>query len=503
MKMKKTILLAMTIVASGFQLSLLAQSYADSLAKDEHDIITSIAPYSLETRTAILDVAQYPQALVKLERIQGRSSQSFQDMISSYPREDQEKFYEASRFPAVLNMLVKDGQKSNDDAKAIMKDVPAQTQTQILDIYTAHYKDVETMSKLYQSSQQALEKVIAPLPLDAQKDFHTIIGMPDVMSLLTDNIDLTVSMGEAYKANPVAVTNQLDSISGQINKQNEKDLADYKKEVESNPAMQDEMRKAADDFSASYAQGDNPPPPVEPAPDPSTVSSSQPVAGDGSQPTVINNNYYGNNGGASYNPYPYWFSYPIWYSTPVWYPRPFYYQTGFYYGPGGKIVVCGLPSRVYANWFFTSGYRNYPNLYHHYNTYYNVHERNITNVNIYKGFNSAAREHFTQVNRTHTVNNRQSVYNRPDAGHSSANFNQEHNTVKPMKSNQPVSRPAQNNSFHPTQFNNASYHHYQATTFHTQSWQGVGGGGGARTSSSSGGMRSGGFGGGGGGGRRR
>src|SRR3978361_1464220 len=78
------------------QISGSAQSYSDSLAQDDQDILSSIAPYSADVREAILGVSQYPQALVKIERIQSRSSQSFQDMIEGLPREEQEKVYEAS-----------------------------------------------------------------------------------------------------------------------------------------------------------------------------------------------------------------------------------------------------------------------------------------------------------------------------------------------------------------------------------------------------------------------
>ena len=53
------------------------QSNADSLAKDDHNFIVSVAGHPADVRSAILDVAQFPQVLVKLERIQARSSLFF------------------------------------------------------------------------------------------------------------------------------------------------------------------------------------------------------------------------------------------------------------------------------------------------------------------------------------------------------------------------------------------------------------------------------------------
>jgi len=83
-----------------------SQSYQDSLRKDNDDIISSIAPYPSDVRQAILNVSQYPQKIVKLERIQARTSQSFQDMVSSYSRDEQLKYYELSRYPDLVHQLV-------------------------------------------------------------------------------------------------------------------------------------------------------------------------------------------------------------------------------------------------------------------------------------------------------------------------------------------------------------------------------------------------------------
>jgi len=147
-----------------------------------------------------------------------------------------------------------------------------------------------------------------------------------------------------------------------------KELEDYKKQAEDNPQMQQEMKQASDSFSADYADGDSP----ASVTDPSNYSSTP----------VVNNYYYSN----SYDPYPYWFSYPYWYATPVWYPMPYYYYTGYYYGPGGRLVIFGLPSRMYARWFYGGSYRRYPYLYQHCHAYYHVYNRNVTEGRMYRNY---------------------------------------------------------------------------------------------------------------------
>jgi hypothetical protein len=98
--------LALSCVIMMLAGSSFSQSLIDSLSQDDSKIISSIAPYAADMRSAILDVSQYPQALIKLERTQARTSQSFQDLISKYPREEQEKFYQVARFPELTNKLV-------------------------------------------------------------------------------------------------------------------------------------------------------------------------------------------------------------------------------------------------------------------------------------------------------------------------------------------------------------------------------------------------------------
>jgi hypothetical protein len=391
------------------------QSFADSLMQDDRDIAVSIAPYVSDVRSAILDVSQYPQALVKLQRIQSRSSQSFQDLISQYPQEEQEKFYEISRFPDLISQLTSSGQKIVD-IKPFLRDYPQQTQDKINDVCNNHFDDLVQINKLYQASQAAMNKVTGNYALSVQNDFQKIISMPDVMDLLTDNIDLTMSLGESYKNDPVRTVRQLDSLNGVLGVRSKRELEDYKREVQNRPELQQEMKTAANDYSSTY---------------------NQPV-------TYVTNNNYDN------NPYPYWFSYPTWYSSPMWYPQPLYYQTGYYIGPGGGVVVVGLPSRGYSRWFFNSNYRRYPLIYNHYRSYYGMY-RNHFNSNFYRGFHYEAHSHFF----------------RPGGGGMNRNFN----NMRPGGGVRGFNQMEHNN------FNNRDFDRFNAGSFHNNGWGNMNGGG--------------------------
>ena len=431
------------------------QGLQDSLKHDDEDIVSSIAPYSENVRSAILNVSQYPQKLVQVERLQARSSQSFQDLVSRHERAVQEKFYDLSRFPDLIAQLTNgSGRKNVDEIESILSAYPAEVSSSANALYPTYESDLSTINKRNDQSKVELQKVIRTLPEDVQDDFITVIGMPDVMTLLTNRVDLTVSLGEAYKNNPKEVKQSLDSLHVAIASQNAKDLDDYKSQVAVDPVLQEEMKKSSKDFANNYSETD-----------------------DGT-PTVINNYY-------SSNPYPYWTGYPYWYPSPIWYPQPLYYHTGFYLGAGGSMVIVGLPSYGYSNWFFNYGYRRYPRMYGRYNAYYNNH-RNFRNYgNVYGGYNSAVRQHFNGINHIGNLNGR-TRSTQPLGGNGS-------------RQSTGLGKRSENfrNSinYRGSNFNNQRLNNFNSQQYHQQRWQGVGGsgmqrnngGGGQRNGAGSGG----------------
>ncbi len=340
-------------------------SQSNQFANDD-DIVSLIAPYPSDVRDAILNVSQYPQKLVRIERIQARSSQSFQDMLTPYPRAVQEKFYDLARYPDLIHQLVSAGSKSSDQVKTLTASYTEELRASVSDLYPAHLSDLEAMDEKFQQSQSDLENIISSLPQQAQTDMRKIVAMPDVMNLLTDRIDLTVSLGEAYKNDPDGVRQDLNKLNAQRTAEDARELDAYKGKVANDPQLQNEMKASAQDFANNY--------------------SSQ---GNGT-PTVINNYY-------NTNPYPYWFGYPYWYPTAMWYPRPLYYHTGFYIGAGGNMVILGLPSYGYSNWFYHYGYRHYPRMYGWYNGYYAAY-RSYRPAWSY-GYNSYSRERYYNRSR--------------------------------------------------------------------------------------------------------
>ena len=138
--------LLLLLFFSGLAVS--AQGLQDSLKHDDEDIVSSIAPYSEDVREAILNVSQYPQKLVQVERLQARSSQSFQDLVSKYPRDVQEKFYDLSRFPELIAKLTTgSGRRNADEIESILSAYPPEVGANVKSLYPTYETDLATINK--------------------------------------------------------------------------------------------------------------------------------------------------------------------------------------------------------------------------------------------------------------------------------------------------------------------------------------------------------------------
>lgn len=446
MKTLRTILLAILIIPNA-----LSQNLQDSVRQDEKEIVSAIAAYPSDVRNAILDISQYTPKLIKLERLQARTSQSFQDLVANKSREEQEKFYEISRYPELIKELGGTSIKSEDELKTLLASYPEVTQKMIREIYPSQAREFRMMNSLLEKSDESMQQIIKSLPAETQSNFNKIVVQPDVMNLLTDRIDNVVSLGEAYKENPEEVKKNLDDLSAKLTEQSEKDLVDYKKKVESDPQMQEEMKKSAEQFSDSYSASSE-----------ANANDDEEPTTDANQPTQqpVVNNYDVSPNYLNTNPYPYWFGSPFWYANPIWYPRPWYYHTGFYLGASGNLMVVGMPSGYYSRWFFRYGWNAYPRYYGFCRNYYNAHHTFVSrNVNVYRGFNRIVNNHFTRVNKLRNVNNRNVVNNRLANSHRT--------------------QITRNNRTHinNNHFNHPHYNNFRAQQFHQHNWGGTKSGG--------------------------
>jgi hypothetical protein len=366
--LKRIWLLRCVLVVFFSTTNLLIFAQASQLETD-NGIVASIAPYNADVRDAILKASQYPQILTTLQKNQAQTSASFQNMISNFRQKKQGWFYTLTRYPDLMHALamLPDGQKEDE----IYKLIPTQDEDlkeSSWKLYRHEKQDLIQVDNINVNAQEEFNKTIQGLDAPTIAAFQKLSTLPDVLTLLTNNIDLTSRLGIKYLANPMQLNNHLTALHDSLNVQNQYEIATFKKQMDDNPQAMQELSQAAKDYA--NANGYNIP---------------------AQQNYNLNNpNYYG-------NPYSYWFGYPSWYASPLWYPNSFGYNSGFYMGTGG-FGMYGFPSYGFSNWFFNGGYANrYPNLYHQFGNYYHGHvagNRILGSVN--NGFIGVAHNHFNQ-----------------------------------------------------------------------------------------------------------
>ncbi|QJD78642.1 DUF3300 domain-containing protein [Spirosoma rhododendri] len=311
---------------------------------NQKTLLSSVASYRDDVRQAVLLAAQQPQVLDRLARQQTQTQQAFTALIQPFSQTKQGWFYDMARFPDVLHTLAAlPAGSDRATVQTVTKTLPADLQETAWKLYRHHNADLVQADNLNQQADQSFAALLAPLDAQTQAAFRQLMNLPDVLSLLTTQLDQTTQLGQSYQADPDGVTQQLATLHDKQEAQNQQELADYQRQLNQDPQAQQELQQAGQEYARANGYSTN-----GINPNPAWTSASA----------------------YNQNPYSYWFGYPYWYGSPLWYPSAFGYGTGFYYGLGGNMVVFGLPSIGFSNWFFNRGYGYYPHLYNRFNTYY-------------------------------------------------------------------------------------------------------------------------------------
>lgn len=293
--------------------------------KEDSAAINALALYPDTTRLKIYRACQYPAIIVNAASLQKNSSAAFASLISGFPRSMQEDLWNLSRYPNLISSLADGGKKSTSQTDSILAAFPPEIHDAALKYAQNNYGILKSINDLQDSVDGQFRQLLASYPADIQALFEDLIRMPALFSLLNDNLNLTVRVGDHYKRNPEGLTREMDSVATVRQQQQAKDVEDWKNTLQNDSSARKDLQQAANEYADSNGY--------------KTADVDTP------HDTTIINNYY------TY-PYPYWFGYPVWYPYDYWYPYPYWYDWGFYYGPYGNMVVFGMPSYYFLNWYF-------------------------------------------------------------------------------------------------------------------------------------------------------
>lgn len=330
---------------------LLSQGFAQTdkallreLAQENKKSIEALALYPEDTRLAILEASKYPEVLIKMQNVRDKTSAAFRTLIEDFPRSTQEVFFDLTRYPGLVADLV--ARRNDRDAmRQALNVLPENKRGEALDVADRQMNTLIKINELNRTSQVAFEELVAGYPAPAQQAFRTLLGLPEVVDILNEDLRFTVLVGDIYKEDPAWVIHKVDSLNLAVARANADELTEWQKTIEKDPQAREELQAAAREYADEYGYTD----------EVYDIVSDDLYAEDNAAPdrTVVEHYYY-------YN-YPYWFGYPWWYPEPCWRPYPYWWYWGFY--PYHQtIVIVQLPSYHFMHWYFY-----HPNHHHVYN----------------------------------------------------------------------------------------------------------------------------------------
>ena len=412
--------------------------YGQEMDSARWDYVESIVQYDADTRYNILLVSEHADLLADIGKLQKKTQTNFQGLIKPLAREEQEVIYKLLQQEGLFQDIMALGENATaEQVEAVLKKPAYNTDLTSGEVYQLMQKNKRTLQKIKQEWETAVSKfntIISEVDTEGQEAFRALVKQPEVMEVLNAHLDYTKELGQVFVENPDWVIRKTDSLAIFYQTQHEQEVAEYQKELESNPELQKETVAAAEEYAREFGY------------DPEELKKAQEAeAAKKSETTVVVVN--------NYQPYPYWFGYPYWYPMPMWHPYPWYYQCGFYFGPGGGMVVFGMPSYHYSMWFYRGPYVHYHacvryHAYHHHRYPYSR-----------SGFNNSYRQNNITINnnnisvggrKTNINTGNRYDFNKPSAQPKPTRPAQRPTAnrpstqpAKPVNANKPAAKPAQ------------------------------------------------------------
>ena len=325
------------------------------VTREDSAAVNALVMYPDSIRLAIFQVSEYPAAIVNIASLQKNSSNGFSDAISSYSKNEQEDFWNLSRYPGLISDLAQGGKKSKEDIDKILVNYPEEIHETAVIYGMNQYDMLKKLDDMQTQTNTQFDQILAEYPPITQQAIKVLTQYPEIISLLNDHLSLTVRIGDHFKRDSAGVIHRMDSLNLANARQSAEDAAAWKQSVQQDPQEANDLKSAANEYATSngYTQEE-----INTTPSPEYIATY----------TCM--------------PYSYWFGYPFWYPYSYWYPYPFWYDCGFYYDPYGNLVFIGYPSYYFTNWYFYNPehFHKYPYLCNTYiNQYYG--QRRVADAN--------------------------------------------------------------------------------------------------------------------------
>ncbi len=336
------------------------------LAEENKAAVEALVLYPSETRLAILEATKYPELLIKMQNMREKTSAAFRTLIEDFPRSTQEVFYDLNRYPGLTEALV----LQKNDPSELRKSLEVLPEANREDTYGVVNRQMATLTKirdLNQTTRRAFDRLVAGYSATTRQAFEQLLGLPEVIDLLNEDLRFTILVGETYLDNPAWVIQQTDSLNLVVARAHAQELESWKTDLENDPAAKAELESAAREYATEngYDADDY---------------YSDDLYNDGNYTRRDNEtrvHHY-------YEPYPYWYGYPWWQPYPRWHPYPWWWDWGYNAYPYGPVVIVYLPSYHFTHWYFDHPHHHqqYNHLSTHFVNHYYGHRNSGTTISM-------------------------------------------------------------------------------------------------------------------------
>ena len=210
------------------------KSLLKQVAKENQEAVDAIAMYPRDTRKIIFEATEYPEIIAKLNAMQKNSQEAFENLISSFSKEEQEKIWNLTRYEGLISDIAANWNKSEIEINNILAGYPEEIHKTALEERNNHELlfQIDKMNKSYNSDFEILMSGYPPEAIDA---FREMIKMPEVLDMLFDHMQYTVVVGDYYKKNPERILHKTDSLNLVLTQKNAQEADEWKQSMNNNP----------------------------------------------------------------------------------------------------------------------------------------------------------------------------------------------------------------------------------------------------------------------------
>lgn len=323
------------------------ETFNQLLIDDSADMST-IAGYSETVRHSVFEACTQPQGIAGMNDLQKNSGQHFRSLLSAYSKEEQQKIWNLTRYPGLINKLMSTGPLSKQALEDVLIFYPKEIHDDAMNYTVNHFYIIKNINRINEEFDQAFEATIRTYSTSVQNAFRELLKTPELISLLNNNMHMAVHLGAIYQKNPEYLIQQFNAMNLEQAEQKARDLEEWKQKMKEDPEAERELQQSAKEYAQEYGYSQN------------DYYETDPV--------YINRYVF--------VPYPYWCGYPSWYDYEWWYPYPYWYHWGFSYWHG-SIYWHSAPSWYFVHWHFRHHphFDHYPHITNVYINYYHGHHR--------------------------------------------------------------------------------------------------------------------------------